>query len=84
MKFSDIMRNTETSQVWLGMEIALPVQFWSEKFRQHDQQPAEYLNTLSQKILVTTQSSKPHNPAPSNWIITVNFTEKYYYCSPYL
>jgi hypothetical protein len=43
--------DTETSQVWYGMEIALPFPFWAEKFdNRTDKQLAEYLKILSQKI----------------------------------
>ncbi|MDR2643747.1 MAG: hypothetical protein LBC74_13250, partial [Planctomycetaceae bacterium] len=44
---------TETSQVWRGMEIALPFEYWAEKFdNKTTKQLAEYLKSVSKKINV--------------------------------
>ena len=54
---------TETQAVWSGMEIALPFEFWSERFdAMPDEEFCGYLRTLSSKIDVSKFTKSRRGP----------------------
>ena len=54
---------TETQAVWSGMEIALPFEFWSERFdAMPDEEFCGYLRTLSSKIDVSKFTKSQRGP----------------------